>query len=69
MATILGLIVLYVLWKVLFGNIFGRFVIGIIFKFIYSSIAFAICMAIPIPIINFLLAIYIICAIWGSPVE
>ena len=42
--------------------------IGIIFKFLYSCVAISICMAIPIPIINIIIAIYWVIQIWASPV-
>ena len=46
----------------------GREGIGIIFKIFYSCVAISICMAIPIPIINIIIAIYWVIQIWASPV-
>lgn len=47
----------------------GKFWFGIIMKSFYSSIAIGLCMAIPIPILNVIIAVIIVLQIWGSPVE
>ena len=61
------IIIIVVIWLILNTQI-GKFIIGNLFKFIYSGIAIAICMAIPIPIINIFLAIWVVGAIWSSSI-
>ena len=47
----------------------GKFWPGIIAKVFYSAIAIGLCMAIPIPIVNIIIAVIIVLQIWGSPVS
>ncbi len=47
----------------------GKFWLGILAKGFYSVIAIGLCMAIPIPVLNVILAIYFVLQIWGSPVD
>lgn len=47
----------------------GKLWLGIIAKIFYSLIAIALCMAIPIPVLNVILAIYFVLEIWKSPVD
>ena len=61
---ILIIIVLVFIWN----TSLGKFIIGNIAKMIYSGIAISICMAIPIPIVNVLLALYFVSAIWSSEI-
>ena len=65
MGTLIGLILFITLWN----TGIGRFFIGIAAKMLYSSIAFGLCMLIPIPIINVIIGISIVLEIWSSPVE
>lgn len=46
----------------------GKFWIEIIAKVFYSAIAIGLCMAIPIPVLNVIIAIIVVLQIWGSPV-
>lgn len=46
----------------------GKFWLGILAKVFYSAIAIGLCMAIPIPVLNVILAIYFVLQIWGSPI-
>lgn len=64
MAIVIGIIVFALIWE----TAKGRFLIGTTAKYVYSCITFAICMAIPIPIFNFILAIWLISKIWESQV-
>ena len=64
MGVIIIIIIIWLIWN----SEIGKFLIGNLFKIIYSSIAIAICMAIPIPIINILIAICVVGAIWSSPI-
>lgn len=65
MSLIIGIIFLVIIWN----TPIGKFILGNIAKMLYSSIAISICMAIPIPIINVLLALWLVCEIWKSPIE
>ena len=65
---IMGVIVGIVIFVIIWNTPIGRFIIGNMAKCIYSVIAFSICMAIPIPVINILLAIWIIAEIWKSEI-
>lgn len=47
----------------------GKFWLGILAKAFYSMIAIGLCMAIPIPVLNIVIAIIIVLQIWGSPVS
>lgn len=47
----------------------GKFWLGILAKGFYSVIAIGLCMAIPIPVVNVILAIYFVLQIWKSPVD
>lgn len=47
----------------------GKFFVGSIAKIVYSTIAFSLCMLIPIPIISVIIAIIIIIQIWNSDVS
>ena len=56
MAVIIGIIVFLIIWN----TDIGKFIIGNLAKFIYSAIAIAVCMAIPIPVLNIILAIWVV---------
>lgn len=47
----------------------GKFWLGILAKGFYSVIAIGLCMAILIPVVNVILAIYFVLQIWKSPVD
>ena len=64
----MGVIVCIILFVCIWNTGIGKFIIGNIAKFAYSAIAIAICMAIPIPILNIFLAIYLVGAIWSSKI-
>jgi len=64
MTIIIGIIVFALIWE----TAKGRFLIGTAAKCVYSCIAFAICLAIPVPIINFILAIWFVAKIWQSEI-
>ncbi len=64
MSIIIGIIIFLVIWET---NI-GKFIIGNLAKVFYSIIAISICMAIPIPLINILIAIGVVGHIWGSEI-
>lgn len=64
MTIIIGIIVFALVWE----TAKGRLLIGTAAKCVYSCIAFAICMAIPIPILNFIIAIWLVAKIWASEI-
>lgn len=64
MGIIIAIIILVISWN----TGIGKFLIGNLAKFIYSGIAIAICMAIPIPVLNVIFAIIIVLKIWDSPI-
>ena len=64
MGVIIGIIIFYLLW----GTDIGKFLLGNFAKIVYSCIAISICMSIPIPILNVILAIYVVIEIWKSPI-
>lgn len=64
MGVIVGIIIFVILWN----TDIGKFLLGNLAKIIYSGIAIAICMAIPIPILNVLLAIIVVLNIWNSKI-
>ncbi len=64
MWVIVGIIIFAIIWN----TPIGKFVIGNFAKVIYSCIAIALCMAIPIPVINILLAVWVVKEIWSSKI-
>lgn len=64
MGLIVALIIFYLLWN----TGLGKFILGNLAKLIYSGIAIAICMAIPIPVVNVLITIWVVGAIWSSKI-
>ena len=47
----------------------GLFWLGILAKVFYSAIAIGLCLAIPIPVVNIIIAVIVVLQIWGSPVR
>ena len=62
------LIIALIIFSLLWNTRLGRLLIGNLAKIIYSVIAITICVAIPIPLVNILVAIWIVGAIWASEI-
>lgn len=64
MSVIIAIIIFYLLWS----SGLGKYLLGSLAKIVYSGIAISICMLIPIPVLNVLLALYVVIEIWKSPI-
>ena len=62
------LIIALIIFSLLWNTRLGRFVIGNLAKIMYTVIAITICMAIPIPLVNILVTMWIVGAIWASKI-
>lgn len=64
----MGIIIAIIIFLLLWNTGLGKFILGNLAKVLYSVIAIAICMAIPIPVINILITIWVVGAIWSSKI-
>lgn len=62
------IIIIIILFCLVWNTGIGRFILGNMAKVCFSAIGAAVCMAIPIPILNVILAIVVVIKIWGSKI-